>query len=147
MFSLIPFRGREVLRRSIWDLDAFFEDFFKEPMLPELFRSNRQMKVDVKEDENNYIVEAELPGVDKESINLEVSDKNLTISVNHKEEINEEQKNYIRKERFSSSMTRSFVVDNIVPDKTTAKFENGVLTITLPKKEKSINRKRRIDIN
>lgn len=146
MFGLVPFKGRDVLRRDPWNIDSFFEDFFNEPLFP-VFRNERQMKVDIREDEKNYILEAELPGVDKEDISLEVEENTLTISVNHNEEVNEEHKNYIRKERYRSSMVRSFAVNNIIPDQTTAKFENGVLTITLPKKEEKFAHKRRIDIN
>lgn len=146
MFGLVPFRGRNIVRKDPWNLDSIFEDFFNESMFP-VFGNQRQMKVDIREDEKNYIIEAELPGCDKDEINLEVDENVLTISVNRNEEINEEQKNYIRKERYSSSMTRSFAVDNIVPEKTTAKFENGVLTVTLPKKEETVVKSRRIDIN
>ena len=146
MFGLVPFRGRNIVRMDPWNIDRFFADFLNEAMFP-VFGKQRQMKVDIREDGKNYILEAELPGVDKEDINLEIDENTLTISINHNEEINEEHKNYIRKERYRSSMVRSFAVDNIIPDQATAKFENGVLTVTLPKKEETIVKSRRIDIN
>jgi len=146
MFGLVPFSGRNIVRKDPWNLDKFFADFFNEPMFP-VFGNQSRMKVDIREDGKNYILEAELPGVDKEDINLEIGENTLTISVNRNEEINEEHKNYIRKERHSSSMVRSFAVDNIIPDQAMAKFENGLLTVTLPKKEETVVKSRRIDIN
>jgi len=145
MFGLVPFKGRNAMRRVPWSVDSFFEDFFNEPFFP-AFVSDRQMKVDIREDEKNYILEAELPGVNKEDINLEIEENLLTISVDHNEEVDEERQNYIRRERYRSSMVRSFAVDNIIPEQATAKFENGVLTITLPKKEETITKRRRINI-
>ena len=147
MFNLVPYRGRNMAGRNPWSMENFFEGFFNEPMLPVFFKNEKQMKVDIREDEGNYLVEAELPGVNKENIDVELKDNILTISVKHNEEISEEKTNYIRKERYSSSMSRSFAVDNIIPDKITAKFEKGVLAITLPKKEEKVDHKRRIDIN
>ena len=110
------------------------------------YANSGQMRVDIREDEKNYVVEAELPGVKKEEINLEVDENVLTIAVNRKEEVNEEQEKYIRRERRCSSMTRSFAVDNIRPDQATAKFENGILVIDLPKKEETVTTNKRIEI-
>ena len=104
------------------------------------------MKVDIREDDQNYFVEAELPGTDKNEINLEIEDNMLTISVNRNEETSSESKSYIHKERHMTSMTRSFALDNIIPDQAHAKFENGVLTVTLPKKEAGVKKSRRINI-
>jgi HSP20 family protein len=70
----------------------------------------------------------------------------LTISVKSNEETKEEQENYIRRERRSSSMTRSFAVENIVPEKATAKFENGILSINLPKKDEKCHKRNKINI-
>jgi len=148
MFSLVPFRSGNVDRRkNPWDMGSIFEDFFKDSMFPTLYENSGQMKVDIRENAQNFVVDAEIPGAKKDEINLEIDDNMLTISVNHSEEVNDEKDNYIRKERRSSSMTRSFAVENIIPDKATAQFENGVLTITLPKREEHTRKSRKISIN
>jgi len=87
-----------------------------------------------------------MPGVRKEDINIEINDNRLTISANRDERVEEKRDNYIRKERRTSSMARSFSIDNVEADKITAKHENGVLTLILPKKEQSKPRGRKIDI-
>jgi len=110
--------------------------------MPALFTGDAQIRVDIKENEKEYIVEADLPGVKKEEINIELNNDRLTISVAR----NEEKENYIRKERRSGSYCRSFHVENVVEDKISAKFENGVLSMVLPKKESGENRKNRIEI-
>lgn len=146
MFGLVPFRkGNLGSRRDPWDVDSIFENFFQEPWLP-VSLVNSQMKVDVQENAQEFIFEAEIPGVKKDEINLEVEENRLTISVNKKDEINEQKDNYIRRERRSSSMVRAFAVDNILPDKASAKYENGILTITLPKKVETAPKSKRIDI-
>ena len=145
MFSLVPFRNRGLARREDpWDIDSIFENFFNDSLFPAF--GNAQMKVDIQETPKEFIFEAEIPGANKDEINLEVDDNRLTISVNRKEEINEKRENYIRRERRSSSMARSFAVENILPEKATAKYENGILTIVLPKKEETNPRYRKIDI-
>lgn len=105
------------------------------------------MKVDIKENDEEYVVDAELPGVNKNEINLEIHDDILTIAVNHNEEVKEERTNYIRKERRTNSISRSFQLENIKNEDITAKFENGILSIHLPKKEPGRVKTKKIDIN
>ena len=92
------------------------------------------------------MLEAEIPGVDKEDINLEYKDDILTISVERKEEVNDERENYIRKERRYGSFKRAFYVDNVDEENIKAKFKNGVLKIKLPKKELISPKQNRISI-
>ena len=147
MFNLIPFRNRGLVRRmDPWDIDSIFESFFNDSLFPASAFGSAQMKVDIRETPKEFIFEAEIPGANKDEINLEVDDNRLTISVNRKEEINEKGDNYIRRERRSSAMARTFAVENILPEKATAKYENGILTIVLPKKEETNPRYRKIDI-
>jgi HSP20 family protein len=147
VFNLVPFRNRSLgRRRDFWDMDSIFESFFNDSMFPFYFTASGQMKVDIKENEKEYVLEAEIPGARKDEINLEIDESRLTISVDRKEEINDERENYLRRERRSASMSRSFSVDNILPDKASAKFENGILTITLPKKEANVPKYKKIDI-
>ena len=147
MFSLVPFRSGGIgRRRDSWDMDNIFENFFKDSMFPAFYANNSQMKVDIQENPQEFVIEAEIPGVMKEEINLEIDDNRLTISVNKKDEINEEKENYIRRERRTSSMVRTFAVENILPDKVSAKYENGVLTIILPKKVETAPKYKKVKI-
>ena len=107
-----------------------------------VFFEGGNLRVDISENEKEYVLEAELPGIRKEDISIEVNDDRLTISANQDERVEEKRDNYIRKERKASRMTRSFCFDNVDTDKITAKHDNGVLTLILPKKEQS-NREER----
>ncbi|MFZ5969238.1 MAG: Hsp20/alpha crystallin family protein [Bacillota bacterium] len=151
MFGLTPYnrknRGIERRPRDIFDIETMFEEFFSDTFFPSVFSNSGQMKVDIKENDNEYVVEAELPGVNKEDINLELLDERLTISVERNEHVNEERENYIRKERRYGSMSRTFIVPNIDNEKVTAKFENGVLHVNIPKKEPGMTKRNKIDIN
>ncbi len=102
--------------------------------------------MDVRDNENEYIVEAELPGVEKEEISLEFNDGRMTISVNRKEEIKEEKNNYIHRERRQSSMNRSVYLNDAKDEGIKASLENGLLRIVVPKKEDR-KKSRRIEIN
>jgi HSP20 family protein len=104
------------------------------------------MKVDIKETDKEYIVEAEIPGVDKKDIQLELHDDLLTIQVQRNEQLDVENNNYIRKERRTSSMSRSFYVENVKQEDVTAKYENGILSIVLPKREPGIKKGKNIEI-
>ena len=93
--------------------------------------------VDVLEQDARYIVEAELPGVDKEDIDIEVSDHLLTITATKKTKCNLEEAEYHCKERNLGTFERSFNIKNINLDEIAADFHNGVLKIELPKVESS----------
>jgi HSP20 family protein len=94
------------------------------------------MRVDVSEGDGNYTVKADLPGVPKESIHVDIDGNRVTIRAEVKRE--SEQKNgdrMLRSERYYGSFARSFALaDEIDDGKAKAKFENGVLELTLPKK-------------
>jgi len=94
-------------------------------------------KIDVQEENGQYIVEAELPGIQKNDVNLSLDDGRLTISVNKEENIEQKNKNYIHKERRYSSMSRSIYLADADAQGVKAKLENGVLTINVPKIQKS----------
>lgn len=150
MFGLTPFNRKNsgIARRGrdIFDFENMFDSFFNDSFFPTNFFGGNQMKVDIRENEKEYIIDAELPGVNKEEIQLELMDDRLTISVKRDEAMNEERDNYIRRERRCASVSRTFAVDNIKQDQVNAKFENGILSVTLPKKEGVANRIKRIDI-
>jgi len=150
MFGMTPYRGRRNLARRKWmDIDDMFDNMV-DYMFNNFFNdmgynilAYNPMKVDIKEYEDKYLLEAELPGVNKEDINIEIRDDILTISVNRNEEIKEERENYIRRERRYGSLKRSFPVDDVEQDKIDARFENGILYLELPKRKdarKNVNR-------
>ncbi len=151
MYGLTPYRRRNnhITRRNgdFFDMQDLFENFWNDSFFPTFFNNSRQMKVDIKENDEEYVVDAELPGVNKNEINLEIHDDILTIAVNHNEEVKEERTNYIRKERRTNSISRSFQLENIKNEDITAKFENGILSIRLPKKEPGRVKTKKIDIN
>ncbi|WP_261543336.1 Hsp20/alpha crystallin family protein [Burkholderia multivorans] len=94
------------------------------------------MKIDVTENDRAYTVNAELPGIAKEDIDVQVSGN--TVSINAKIERNNEQKDgerVIRRERYSGAVSRSFSLSGEIDDaNATATYQNGVLSLTLPKK-------------
>ncbi|HSH35457.1 Hsp20/alpha crystallin family protein [Schnuerera sp.] len=146
MFGITPFRGipRSLSRRWGWDFDKIFDTILEE--FDDKTFSYDPMKVDIKERDKEYVLEAELPGTNKDNINLEIRDDILTISVEREEEFNEERENYIRRERRFGSFKRSFYVDDVDQEKVKAKFENGILKVRLPKKEGTSSKKNRIPI-
>jgi HSP20 family protein len=149
MFGITPYNRRnlDVQRaKNIFDVESLFDSFFNDSILSSLNGFGSQMKVDIKENEKDYVVEAEMPGVNKDEINIEMRDDRLTIAVQKNEDSEEERDNYIRKERRTSSMSRSFYVADVKPEEIKAKFENGVLSITLPKSEGQ-KKQHKIDIN
>lgn len=124
----------------------FFNDFFDD------FESqkglDRVMKCDIYEKEGNYIIEVDVPGVSKNDINIELTDGYLTISVEKKENIKEnENKRYVRRERYSyAKYERQFYVGNISEDEIKAKFNNGILEILIPIKDEKCESKKIIEI-
>ncbi|MBQ9008826.1 MAG: Hsp20/alpha crystallin family protein [Clostridia bacterium] len=132
--------------------DDFDRDFSRAFSRPEhvLYGKNagRMMKTDVKETDNGYEVDVDLPGFRKEDIHLELNDGYLTISA-AKTYSNDKEDNgkVLRQERYSGSMQRSFYVgDTLTEEDIKAKYENGVLSLVVPKKEAQIPQKRQIMI-
>ena len=132
-------------------LDDFFNDSFMSSPSRNLLRDT--FKIDIEERENEYLIEAELPGIKKEEIDLNIEDDNLCISVNRNrtEETNSDDKgekngkNYIHRERRSTSMSRRVRLANAKFDEITAKLDNGVLAVSIPKDVKA-STSRKIDI-
>ena len=133
MFGIIPFKTNNSNNKG-GSLDNFFGDFFDDSFLSPMNMS--KFNSDIRETENEYLISAELPGIDKKDIKLDYKNNYLVISAKRNEEHDDKKDNYIRKERSYGEFSRSFYFDNISEDKINAKFENGVLKITLPKVEK-----------
>ncbi len=121
-----------VPRRNDFDLlgDFFDEPFFK----PE---NSRVMKTDIKEHDDSYELMVELPGFDKDNIDMSIEEGYLTIEANTNSSKDEEEKGkYVRRERYSGTFSRSFYVgDDVTEDDIKASFKNGVLDVNIPKKE------------
>lgn len=150
MFGLVPFTRRNqglTTRNSLFDFGSVFDEFFNEPFAAVPFTSTQAIKADVRETEKEFIIEADMPGVKKEDIKLELRDGILTVGVEHNEQIDEKQDNYIRKERRYGSYCRSFSVDGVKQEDVSAKYNDGVLTVTLPKAEEVKEKTHKIDIN
>ncbi len=149
MRDMIPFRRRNGLAPMDIFRDFFgrdlVDDFFAGSMLPVGMVGG--FRADIKENEREYIVEAELPGYNKEDIEIDLVDDRLTISAKKNEEINEERENYIRRERRVGQVSRSFMVSGIKNNEVSAKYEDGLLKVILPKEKESKPRSTRIDIN
>lgn len=100
--------------------------------------SRNMMKTDVRETENSYELDIDLPGFKKDEINVQLDNGYLSISAAKGLDKDEEKKNskYIRRERYAGAMSRTFYVgDNLTQQDIKAKFENGILKISVPKKD------------
>ncbi len=138
MAGLVPFnRNRFGIRTTGFeDFYNMLDDFFSDTQPPRRSLLSDTFKVDVQENEKEYCIEAELPGVKKEEISLEINEGQLTISVNREQSLEEDKTNYIHRERRFSSMKRSIYLQEAVVDSIKARLEDGVLNITVPKQEK-----------
>lgn len=136
MSGLIPFnrRGPRARMRGFEDFYGLLDDFFNEPRFMSPFRDTT-FRIDVKEKKDKYIVEAEVPGVSKKEINLRLEDGRLTIGIEREERKDEEEKDYIHKERRYASMSRSIYLGNVKEDKARAKLKDGILKIEVPKSQ------------
>ena len=104
------------------------------------------MKTDIRETENAYILEADLPGFAREDIHAEIKDGYLTIRAEHKSENEDKNDKYLRRERSYGSFSRTFDLEGIDADAITASFKDGVLSLELPKLRKQEEEARRVEI-
>jgi HSP20 family protein len=115
------------------------DDFFAEGWPFRRSLAADTFKIDVQDNGSAYVVEAELPGVAKNEVSVSLQDGRLNISVSKDESLEETNKNYIHKERRYSSMSRNILLADADEKGVKAKMDNGVLTITVPKKSKPQN--------
>lgn len=143
MAGLVPFnrKNSSILNTGFEDFYNMLDDFFNNNWSTNKLNSSDSFKIDIQEDDKEYIVEANLPGVKKEEINIELNDGKLKISVKRDETINEEKKNYVYKESRYCSMSRSVYLADSKSDGVKAKLDNGILYITIPKEQKANNTK------
>lgn len=125
--------------RTVWDgLDHEVNRLFQ--TVATSLGSEQAFPVDVYNDKENVFVRAELPGVDREALNVEITDDQLTISASRKNTVNTE----AAAEAFSRTIT---VPESVQSDKVSATYQDGILTVTLPKVEVIKPRKVSVSIN
>ncbi len=128
------------------DIDDLFKGFFVRPVV---FEGQPQMeiKMDLKENDQAYLVHADVPGVKKEDIHVSIEGNRVSISAETKVEKEEKEgEKVLRRERFSGKVSRSFTLGQDVDEaKAQAKYSDGVLELTLPKKAASAGRKLTIE--
>ena len=122
------------------DWDRAFDRAFRDMSPRQVFgkRSANVMKTDVRETDAGYDVFIDLPGFKKEDVKLDLHNGYLTITANRDGSHDEQDRNgrYIRQERYTGSCARSFYVgEELKPEDVKARFENGILTLSLPKAE------------
>ena len=137
MAGLVPSEGREVmtLRDAI---DRLFEDSFVRPAGQSSGTESRGMAVDVSDDGDHITVEATLPGVKPEDVEVRVEGNTVSIRAESKSEKETSEDKYTYRERYRGVMQRSFTLPSDVnSDKAEANLENGVLRLVLPKVERA----------
>lgn len=141
MFDLVPFGKRRddafgVLAKS---LNEVFNDDFFAPMRS----STLSFRTDIRESEQAYLIEAELPGFAKEEIDIDYASPYLTIKAVRKEENSEENKDHqvVRRERRYGEYVRRFYVQDIAEDEIHASLKDGLLTLSVPKRQKPLGKR------
>ncbi|MDI9520052.1 MAG: Hsp20/alpha crystallin family protein [Bacillota bacterium] len=145
MFTLVPYR-RYLSRPA-----SPFESMLKEPFFRSFFNGNDTLlndtfRVDIRESDNAYTIEAEVPGLNEDQIKLEVDNNVLTISAEFNTEKSEEDNGRTYTERRSGHMERSFNLDGIDENNIAANCKNGILYVTLPKEKPVEKTARRIPV-
>ncbi len=129
--------------------DSFFAPSKKNPLYGK--NASRMMKTDIKETDGSYELDIDLPGFKKDEITAELNDGYLTVSAAKGLDKDEKDNKgrYIRQERYSGAMSRTFYVgENVKEEDIKAKFENGILSLSVPKptEQKQIETKKQIAI-
>jgi HSP20 family protein len=141
MAQLVRFNTSPSLRtvfENLWGSDLIEDEMFKKAKLP---------AVNVKETDKSYDIEVAVPGMKKEDFNIAVENKVLTISADIKEEKEEKDDKYTRREFVSSSFKRSFSLpENVDENNIQAHYENGILKVTVPKVQEQKPEKKTISL-
>jgi HSP20 family protein len=129
--TMLPMIRRSTYRPFLWS-NLFDDDFF-----PVASGRNTSMPaVNIKEDNKRFTLELAVPGMDKKDLKIDVNEEVITISSEHREEKEEKNNDFRRKEFSYSSFCRSFYVpENVNKEKIEATYRDGILTVVLPKEE------------
>lgn len=140
MYSMIPFG------RNMNSLDRMFDEF-ERSFFPTQRGQVPAFRTDIKDEGDHFLLQADLPGFHKEDIDLHIQDNVLTITANHEEKVeNKEEGKYLCRERRVGSFARSFDISGIQEDAISAAYDNGVLSLTLPKLSEQAPQSRKIAI-
>jgi len=142
MFEIIPFDYHT--NRSSYDPFRHFEELERQMFS----NSVSNFRADVMTKGDSFVIEAELPGFKKEDISLDIEDDILTIKATrqNEESSEDEKRKFIRRERYYGSYSRSFDVSNIDTAAIKAEYNDGILTLELPKKTPEKPKTRHLDI-
>ena len=137
------------MRLRVWEpfrrVAPFYADFDK---LANEAEGTWHPSVDISENENAFVLKAELPGVNREDINIDINHKTLTLKGEKKFEEKTEKENYVRVERSYGSFSRTFALsDKVDTENVKASYKDGVLEVTLPKKEEAKPREIKVEVN
>ncbi len=128
-----PFRDMMSLRNA---MDRLFDESYVRPARVWGEEGAAPLPLDVYQTDGEIVVKATVPGVKPDEVDITITGDTLTIKGEHKEEQEVKEENYIRKERRYGTFARSMIIPvSVQSDKAEAAFENGVLTLTLPKAE------------
>ena len=153
--AIAPWRPFMDLSRWDREMDRMMDDFFTRrmrPWWPERWLGSRDSEVvspivDVYEEKDDIVVKAELPGMDKNDIEVNISDSELTLKGEKKKEEKIEEKDYYRCERFHGAFFRSVELPkDVKADKVKASFKNGILEVRIPKSEEAKTKEVKIKI-
>lgn len=145
MTSLSPFKKKaRDLRSEVWDS---FNDFFSDNLFAPIRSDIHQFRTDIKDSGDHYVIEAELPGFDKEEIKVEYDQNYLTISAQRQSMTKDEREDFIRQERHYGEFVRRFFVEDIDENTINATFKNGILTLNCPKLPTAKTNQKRIEIH
>lgn len=141
--------NRSLRRRNrefgeMWDS---FNDFFGDHFLASVRSDVHQFRTDIKDSGDHYVIEAEMPGFEKEAINIDYEHNYLTISAKRETNSTDEKESFIRQERHYGEFVRRFFVEDIDENKIEATFTNGVLTLNCPKRQLTGTEHKRIEIH
>ncbi|MCJ7800807.1 MAG: Hsp20/alpha crystallin family protein [Candidatus Marinimicrobia bacterium] len=127
--------ARQRMMPTVAEWDRLMSDFVGD-RLEDTELTNWTPAVDITEDNDSFVVTADLPGLTKKDISINIKENMLTISGERKSEIKDEKRNYCRTERRYGAFKRSFqLTDQVLADKITATFKDGVLTVDVTKAE------------
>lgn len=140
MFSLVPMNRREM------GLFGQMGELLNDPFFKNFGRNDQTFMVDIEDRGDAYILEAELPGMKKEEIDISIDGDCLTIQAKKDEETSKEEKNYIYRERKVGSYVRKFDISNVNAEAIKGDFKDGILMLTMPKKEELKPLQRKIEL-
>lgn len=140
MFDLVPFDKRSEQLADYFT--AFNHHFFGDDASNKLFH----IRTDIKDEGDHFLLEAELPGFKKDDIKVDINGDQMTIYAEHSHEADKTKEGYVHKERSYGSFRRSFNVKGIDTSNIHAAYKDGILELSLPKKEKEEKSIKQIEI-